>query len=294
MAGRRKRRPLWDYIFLDKKTPWKPEILRIAATVGLSRREVWATLCEFWIWVDDNCPDGLIWGANVPFLSRIGPDTGDAFWHSCAAVGWITVCAEGVRVPNFDRWLGDTAKKRSQEALRKWNYRQGLPENGAEPRDNRGTTAGQNGDIVAPLGGKKRREEKRVLGDESPKNPSCPEADGPPSGPPPLLVFPTVGKDKQWPLTEAKLQELAAAFPALDVLGECRKALAWVQQSPDRRKTAKGMGRFLFGWAERAQNRGAAAPAAANGRKPEQTIEELVEAAAKAKEERDAKRRAAP
>ena len=54
------------------------------------------------------------------------------------------------------------------------------------------------------------------------------------------------------------------------MVGECRKALAWVQQAPDRRKTARGMGRFLFGWLGRAQERGGGrGPApAANGMGP--------------------------
>ena len=36
---------------------------------------------------------------------------------------------------------------------------------------------------------------------------------------------------------------------------EARKALAWLQANPGRRKTPRGMPRFLFGWMERTQNR---------------------------------------
>lgn len=92
---------------------------------------------------------------------------------------------------------------------------------------------------------------------------SCPEPDKPATGPP-VMTFPTVGKEKEWNLTEAKVAELRSAFPSLDVLAECRKAMTWVLQSPERRKTAKGMGRFLFGWLGRVQNRGPPASPAAN------------------------------
>jgi hypothetical protein len=96
-----------------------------------------------------------------------------------------------------------------------------------------------------------------------PRTPSCPEPDEPASGPPvaaldesALLVFPTAGKVKAWGLSAAKVSELRAAFPALDVVAECRKALAWLQANPTRTKTSNGMGRFLFGWMDRSQNSG--------------------------------------
>lgn len=42
------------------------------------------------------------------------------------------------------------------------------------------------------------------------------------------------------------------------MLGECRKALAWIGADASRRKTARGMKRFLVGWLGRAQNSGRA------------------------------------
>lgn len=85
---------------------------------------------------------------------------------------------------------------------------------------------------------------------------SCPETPPAASSVPPILVFPTDGRIKEWPLVAAKVAELAAAFPSLDILAECRKALGWVLAAPDRRKTAKGMSKFLFGWMSRCQDRG--------------------------------------
>lgn len=74
--------------------------------------------------------------------------------------------------------------------------------------------------------------------------------------PPAVLTFPTVGKTHEWGLTEAKVAEYQEAFPGIDVLAECRKARQWCIDNPARRKTARGMGKFLFGWIERTQNRG--------------------------------------
>lgn len=73
-------------------------------------------------------------------------------------------------------------------------------------------------------------------------------------------TFPTCGDPKTWQLTEAQIAKWSATFPAVDVPGECRKAHGWIEANPRRRKTARGMPKFLFGWLERAQNRAPAAP----------------------------------
>lgn len=72
---------------------------------------------------------------------------------------------------------------------------------------------------------------------------------------PPLMTFPTVGKDAApWPLTRAQVDSWHQAFPGVAVLAECRKALAWCEANPAKQKTPRGMPKFLFGWLERSQN----------------------------------------
>lgn len=76
---------------------------------------------------------------------------------------------------------------------------------------------------------------------------------------PPLLVFPTEGKTKTWDFCQSNLDSLAQAFPSIDILAEARKALGWLMANHDRRKTARGMSKFLYGWLSRANNSGNAA-----------------------------------
>ena len=89
----------------------------------------------------------------------------------------------------------------------------------------------------------------------------CPETDQPSSGPTPqtkhpaVLCFPTDGPVHYWDLTQPQIDDWAQSFPKLDVLSECRKALAWIQASPERKKTAKGMPRFLVAWLGRSNDR---------------------------------------
>lgn len=65
---------------------------------------------------------------------------------------------------------------------------------------------------------------------------------------PTMLTFPL--KDgSEWRLTESIVAELAQLYPELDVLEECRHALAWVLAHPERRKAR--MRAFLSGWLTR-------------------------------------------
>jgi hypothetical protein len=84
--------------------------------------------------------------------------------------------------------------------------------------------------------------------------------DVPPPPPPPVavivLTFPTVGRIDCWHLVEAQVETWQALYPGLDVVAEARQALAWVLASPDRRKTSKGMERYLVNWLNRSVDRG--------------------------------------
>lgn len=69
------------------------------------------------------------------------------------------------------------------------------------------------------------------------------------------MSFPVVGKG-EWLLTAEKVAEWEESFPSMDVIAECRKARQWLLDNPDRRKTERGMPRFLGSWLARAQNSG--------------------------------------
>lgn len=75
------------------------------------------------------------------------------------------------------------------------------------------------------------------------------------SAEPPLLTFPTAGKPETWHLRHPQVAEWQALYEGLDVLSECRKALAWVLSLQGRKKTAGGMPKFLVGWLNRATDR---------------------------------------
>ena len=53
--------------------------------------------------------------------------------------------------------------------------------------------------------------------------------------------------------TPAQLAEWRVAFPRVDVDAELRHAAAWCSAAPERRKTRRGVARFIVGWLGRAK-----------------------------------------
>jgi hypothetical protein len=81
-----------------------------------------------------------------------------------------------------------------------------------------------------------------------------PLRDSPPA--PALIVFSCVGTGaKEWRLMQGQVTTWSAAFPALDIPAECRRARAWLDANQSRRKTARGMPSFLVAWFNRAVDR---------------------------------------
>jgi hypothetical protein len=81
----------------------------------------------------------------------------------------------------------------------------------------------------------------------------------------PLPFFPCNGEgSKEWYLSPAKLAEYVESFPGVDVLADCRRALQWCRDNPEKRKTPKGMPAFLSRWLTKTQNAvgGTASPTA--------------------------------
>lgn len=76
-----------------------------------------------------------------------------------------------------------------------------------------------------------------------------------------LIYYPTSGAPKRWGLTRAKANEYWRLYgKQIDILMESRKAKQWLVDNPTRRKTAKGMPRFLNNWYSRAVDSGRGTP----------------------------------
>jgi len=68
-----------------------------------------------------------------------------------------------------------------------------------------------------------------------------------------VLTFPVVGNAEcpEFHIRQGLVNEFQADFPDVDVVEQFRAAFRWIKASPERRKTARGMRKFLHGWIER-------------------------------------------
>lgn len=84
----------------------------------------------------------------------------------------------------------------------------------------------------------------------------CPE---PEKSAPVCIRLPVTGGDDE-PVLESELADWSHAFPAVDVRQHLRSMRAWLIANPTRKKTRRGVRRFIVSWLEREQNKGIAPP----------------------------------
>ena len=65
-----------------------------------------------------------------------------------------------------------------------------------------------------------------------------------------------------WQPEESDVIAWQRAFPAVDVYRELSAMESWLDANPTRRKTAKGIKRFVNSWLSRAQDQGGSSPIA--------------------------------
>lgn len=106
-----------DWLKFEVNTPEKPEVLAITIEMGWDDPDLTVgKLLRVWRWFDQHTQEGNAASVTPALLDRIIGVTG--FCQAMANVGWLTIEADGVSLPNFDRHNGKTAKNRSLTAKR--------------------------------------------------------------------------------------------------------------------------------------------------------------------------------
>ena len=131
-----------DWIKLEKCSPNKPEVMRLARMWGVPQDQAFGAVMRFWIWLDDACVDGCVTGVALHEVDAMMHFPG--FATGLCAVGWLEVdeAAPSIRIPNFSRHNGETSKKRA------------LTKNRVSKK--------RNADVTLDALPEKRREEKRL------------------------------------------------------------------------------------------------------------------------------------
>lgn len=95
-------------------------------------------------------------------------------------------------------------------------------------------------------------------GDKSPSSPE-PDKSAPVAVSPTIIELPCVS-GKPFPITHTDAEEWETAFPAVDIRQQLSAMRAWLNANPTRRKTSRGMRRFVVSWLDRKQNESHSAP----------------------------------
>src|SRR5690606_13990891 len=128
-----------DWLKFEVNTPEKPEVLAITIELGWDDPDLTVgKLLRVWRWFDQHTQEGNAASVTPALLDRIIGVTG--FCQAMANVGWLTIEADGVSLPNFDRHHGKTAKNRSLTAKRVATHKSNAKAN-AEGNDSSVTVA---------------------------------------------------------------------------------------------------------------------------------------------------------
>lgn len=100
-----------DWIKLQHTTPDKPEVVTMAARLGIDQDAVVGKLIRIWIWADQNSLNGNALTVTDAFLDRVTAHSG--FSGALREVGWLSGRQGLLTIPNFDRHNGQTAKARA-------------------------------------------------------------------------------------------------------------------------------------------------------------------------------------
>lgn len=82
---------------------------------------------------------------------------------------------------------------------------------------------------------------------------SCTE---PKNGPVPPAILLPLNDGSEYPVTEEQCQKWAGLYPAVDVMQQLRHMKGWLEANPGRRKTKRGILRFIHSWLSREQDKG--------------------------------------
>lgn len=84
-----------------------------------------------------------------------------------------------------------------------------------------------------------------------------PDADKSAPAPEQVTVISLVLNDKTlYGITQEKIQHWQELYPAVDILQELKKMQGWLEANPTKRKTKKGILRFVTSWLSKAQDKG--------------------------------------
>lgn len=131
-----------DWMKMEVATPDKPEVFEIAGILNLDPEVVFTKLFRVWSWFDQHSENG-----NAPVTLRALLDSRANVTGFCAAmekVGWLKIDGQFITLPNFERHVGESAKKRALTSRRAAKHRKSNANSNAESNADSVTNASRN------------------------------------------------------------------------------------------------------------------------------------------------------
>jgi hypothetical protein len=99
-------------------------VRRIARLLKVTADDAFGKVMRFWMWIDENCVDGVVDG--VVSTDVDGIVGCDGFSEALQTVGWLTFNDkdEIIEIPYFDRHTSESAKKRALKNRRQSKWRE--------------------------------------------------------------------------------------------------------------------------------------------------------------------------
>jgi hypothetical protein len=110
-----------DWIKMKKSLPRDPRVVRISSALKADRLRTVGGLLSAWCLFDEQTEDGRLEGYTPELMDEIIGMQGLA--RAMASVNWLEIGEGFLAVPRFDEHNGQSAKRRSQESVRKMSAR---------------------------------------------------------------------------------------------------------------------------------------------------------------------------
>lgn len=118
-----------------------------------------------------------------------------------------------------------------------------------QPIDNRATT------ICQPRLGKDRLGKDRLGKKDVCTEPLQSKSSVPPKSAEPAVISITLNDKTEYGVTQSMIDGWKELYPAVDILAQLRKMKGWCEANPTRRKTRRGIERFINGWLAKEQDK---------------------------------------
>lgn len=121
-----------------------PDVLKIAARLGLDEYSVCGRLLAVWGWADSVTADGFVPLGTAKKIDREADAEG--FAEAMVSIGWLEIREDGVQFTKWEIHNSKSAKARAQDQKRKQLEREALKKTRTENRTKVGQKTGQNSD----------------------------------------------------------------------------------------------------------------------------------------------------